>query len=243
MAHVLFLGAGSDIARALEREYARAGMDLYLAGRDQDEMRRIATDLAVRYPVAAKPIDFDITDTGSHPAFYAGLDPKPFGVICAAGYLGDQSAAQERFDEARRIVETNYLGWLSILNVVANDFEKRRSGFIVGISSVAGDRGRAANYIYGSAKAGFSAYLSGLRGRLSASDVQVLTVKPGFVRTKMTEGLPLPDRLTAGPDEAAKAIFDSQRKGRDVLYVSGIWRAIMTVISHIPERMFKRMKF
>ena len=126
-------------------------------------------------------------------------------------------------------------------NIIANDFEKRRSGFIVGISSVAGDRGRKSNYIYGSAKAGFSAYLSGLRNRLHSVHVQVLTVKPGFVRTKMTEGMDLPERLTAQPEEVAKDIFKAQQRGRDVLYAKGMWRWIMLVIKTIPEWLFKRM--
>ena len=119
--------------------------------------------------------------------------------------------------------------------------EKEKRGFIVGVSSVAGDRGRKANYIYGSAKAGFSAYLSGLRNRLYESGVHVLTVKPGFVNTKMTEGLDLPPKLTAQPEDVAKDIYRAQQKGKDVLYTKGIWRLVMLIIKYIPEFMFKKM--
>jgi short-subunit dehydrogenase len=128
-----------------------------------------------------------------------------------------------------------------MLNIVANDFEKERRGFIVGVSSVAGDRGRKANYIYGSAKAAFSAYLGGLRNRMFESGVQVLTVKPGFVNTKMTEKLDLPEKLTAQPEDVATDIFKAQQSGRNVIYTKSIWMLVMLIIKHIPEFMFKKM--
>jgi decaprenylphospho-beta-D-erythro-pentofuranosid-2-ulose 2-reductase len=242
MAFVLFLGAGSDIAMALEREYARAGFDLYLAGRNGEEMGRLAPDLEVRFRVRAVPLVFDVMDTASHEAFYRRLEPKPIGVVCAVGYLGDQGKGQEDFAEARKIIETNFVGCVSILEVVAGDMEKRREGFIVGISSVAGDRGRAANYLYGSAKAGFTAFQSGLRGRLHPSGVQVLTVKPGFVRTKMTEHMDLPGLLTAEPEEVARTIWRAQRAGKRSIYTKGLWRIIMAGIRHLPENLFLKMK-
>lgn len=136
---------------------------------------------------------------------------------------------------------TNYTGVVSLINIIANDFERRRSGFIVGISSVAGDRGRKSNYLYGSAKAAFTAYLSGLRNRLYEAQVHVLTVKPGFVATKMTEGMDLPEKLTAQPDEVASDIFQAQQKGKNVLYTKWIWRWVMMVIKMIPEWKFKGM--
>jgi hypothetical protein len=242
MAFVLFLGAGSDIAMALEREYARAGFDLYLAGRNGEEMRRLSLDLEVRFRVRAVPLVFDVTDTALHEALYQKLDPKPYGVICAVGYLGEQKKGQEDFKEARRILETNFLGCVSILEIAAGDLEKRRDGFIIGISSVAGERGRAANYLYGSAKAGFTTFLSGLRGRLHPSGVQVLTVKPGFVTTKMTEHLELPGLLTAAPDEISRAIFHAQRSRKTVIYTKGIWRVIMTIVRILPEKIIVNMK-
>ena len=153
----------------------------------------------------------------------------------------DQEDAEKDFIKTRLTIDTNYTGAVSILNVVANDFEARSSGFIIGISSVAGDRGRKANYIYGSSKAAFTAYLSGLRNRLCDSGVQVLTVKPGFVYTKMTKSLDLPEKLTAQPKEVAKDIFKAQHSGRNILYTKWMWRYIMLIIRLIPEFVFKKM--
>ena len=166
---------------------------------------------------------------------------KLLGVISAVGYLGDQARAQSDFDEARTIMDTNYTGVVSLFNIIANDFEHRRSGFMIGISSVAGDRGRKSNYFYGSAKAALTAYLSGLRNRLHDAQVHVLTVKPGFVATKMTEGMDLPEKLTAQPEEVAKDIYKAQQKNKNVLYTKWIWRWVMLVIRTIPEWKFKGM--
>jgi hypothetical protein len=156
------------------------------------------------------------------------------------GYLGSQYSAQSNFSETKKIIDTNYTGIVSFLNVVADNFEMRGSGFIVGVTSVAGDRGRKSNYIYGSSKAALSAYLSGLRNRLSSANVQVLTVKPGFVFTKMTTGIDLPGALTIQPDDVARAILKAQKRNRNVIYVHWIWRWITLVINSIPEFIFKK---
>jgi len=180
-------------------------------------------------------------DYESHHQFYEGLKEKPLGVITAVGYLGDQKKAQVDFNEAKPIMDTNYTGVVSLLNIIANDFEQRKSGFIVGISSVAGDRGRKSNYIYGSAKAALTAYLSGLRNRLHDAQVHVLTVKPGFVATKMTEDMDLPEKLTAQPEEVAEDIYKAQQKGKNVLYTKWVWKWVMLIIRNIPEWKFKGM--
>ena len=138
-------------------------------------------------------------------------------------------------------MDTNYTGVVSLFNIIANDFEDRRSGFMVGISSVAGDRGRKNNYIYGSAKAALTAYLSGLRNRLYDAQVHVMTVKPGFVATKMTEGMDLPEKLTAQPEEVAEDIYKAQQKNKNVLYTKWMWRWVMMMIKMIPEWKFKGM--
>jgi len=241
MSYVLIVGASSDIAKAVAREYAKSGYDLYLAGRDIDRLKDFKRDVEVRTQRDVRLLELDILDFNSHKSFYDSLEPKPLGVISAVGYLGNQKVAQRDFEETKRIIDTNYTGVVSLFNIIANDFESRRSGFIVGISSVAGDRGRKSNYIYGSAKAGLSAYLSGLRNRLYESQVQVLTVKPGFVATKMTEGMDLPPKLTATPKEVAKDIFDAQQSGKDVIYTKWFWRYIMMIIRLIPEWKFKKM--
>ena len=143
---------------------------------------------------------------------------------------------------AETVMRTNYLAPALFLGEVANRMERRGSGTIIGISSVAGDRGRGSNYIYGSAKAGFTAFLSGLRNRLAASGVHVITVKPGFVDTKMTEGMKLPPLLTAQPGEVGRAVLAAERKRRDAIYVRPLWLPVMTVIRLIPERVFKKLR-
>jgi hypothetical protein len=240
MSYVLIIGAKSDIAKATAREYAKHGYDLYLAARNASELDEFANDIAVRKQRTVKIVELDILDFKSHQAFYEQLEEKPHGVICAVGYLGDQKKAQTDFNEAQRIIDTNYTGVASILNIIANSFEQRKSGFIVGISSVAGDRGRKSNYIYGSAKAALTAYLSGLRNRLYKAQVHVLTVKPGFVATKMTEGMALPEKLTALPEEVAVEIYKSQQKEKNELYIKFVWRWIMLTIRIIPEFLFKK---
>jgi short-subunit dehydrogenase len=241
MSYVLIIGAKSDIAKATAREYAKNGYDLYLAARDVKELKDFAQDIITRTQKEVKLVELDILDYKSHQAFYDNLDEKPLGVISAVGYLGGQEKAQSNFTEAQKIIDTNYTGVVSLFNILADDFEKRRTGFIVGISSVAGDRGRKSNYIYGSAKAALTAYLSGLRNRLYDAQVHVLTVKPGFVATKMTEDMDLPEKLTAQPDEVASDIYTAQQKGKNVLYTKWIWKWVMLIIRNIPEFQFKKM--
>lgn len=242
MGHVLILGAASDMARALAHQYASQGYGLTLAARNSTRLGDLVSDLQIRYQVTAEAVEFEALDFVGHAAFYASLTPKPNVVICVFGYLGEQITAQSDFTEAERIIQTNYTGAVSILNIIANDFEQRRAGTIIGISSVAGDRGRQSNYIYGSAKAGLTAYLSGLRNRLTKANVQVITVKPGFVRTKMTQALKLPKPLTAAPSQVARAVFSAQRQGQDIVYVLSVWRLVMFIIRHIPEFIFKKLK-
>ncbi len=241
MSYILIVGAKSDIAKATARKYANQGFDLYLAARNARELEEFAKDVSVRTQQAVKTIELDILDYESHQQFYEGLEEKPLGVITAVGYLGEQQKAQKDFIEAKRIMDANYIGIVSLLNIIADDFEYRKSGFIVGISSVAGDRGRKNNYIYGSAKAALTVYLSGLRNRLHDAQVQVLTVKPGFVATKMTEGMDLPEKLTAYPEAVAKDIYAAQKNGKNVIYTKWIWRYIMLIIKIIPEWKFKGM--
>ncbi len=239
---LLILGASSDIARAIARKFASEGWDLLLAGRDTESLSKDAADLKLRYKVNVEALRFDAVDFDSHQKFWDGIDPKPLAIACVFGYLGDQKISERDWTEAKRAIDTNFTGAVSILNIAANYYESQKSGAIIGISSVAGDRGRMSNYIYGSAKAGFTAYLSGLRSRLSKSRVHVLTVKPGFVATKMTENLKLPGLLTAQPDKVADDIFRAYRTGRPVVYTRWFWRWIMLLIIHIPERMFLKLK-
>ena len=241
MSYVLIIGAKSDIAKEVAREYAKNGYDLYLAGRNIEEMKDFENDIKIRSKTEVNLKEFDITKFETHSDFYSSLEPKPLGVIVVAGYMAEQKTCENDWSKTLNTINVNFTGAVSILNIIANDMEQNKNGFIVGVSSVAGDRGRKANYIYGSAKAGFSAYLSGLRNRLYESGVKVLTVKPGFVNTKMTEHLDLSAKLTAQPEDVAKDIFTAQQKGNDVLYTKPIWRVIMMIIKMIPEWKFKGM--
>lgn len=242
MKYILIIGSTSDLGNAIAVEYLKKGNDLYLAARNKQALDTQVGKLSTDFPNnKIKPVLFDGNDFSSHQQFYDGLEPKPEGVVSVMGYLGEQKVSELSFEETQKVINANYLGNVSILNCVANDFEKRRYGFIVGISSVAADRGRKSNYIYGSAKAGFSAYLSGLRNRLYSSNSHVLTVHPGFIATKMTAHLSLPKRLTSTPQKVAKAIIEGQEKKKNLIYTSGIWKYIMLIIRNIPETLFKRL--
>lgn len=242
MPTVLMLGATSDMAVAIARKYASENYAIQLAARKPEQLYALQQDLQIRSGTTVTTHAFDAMDFESHTAFYQQLPVKPDVVICVFGYLGDQEMAQSNWPEASRILHTNYTGAVSILNAVAEDMAARRSGTIVGISSVAGDRGRMSNYLYGSAKAGFTAYLSGLRNRLFHTGVHVMSVQPGFVNTRMTEGLTLPPLLTAQPDEVAKDIFSGATAKKNVIYTKWFWRYIMFIIRNIPEFIFKKLK-
>jgi decaprenylphospho-beta-D-erythro-pentofuranosid-2-ulose 2-reductase len=242
MQSVLILGAGSDIAFACAGIWAKAGKRIMLAGRDTNDLQRRAADLKVRYEAEVSFHEFDARKYDSHKAFYQALPYAPDIVLCAFGYLGDQTRACLDFNEALRIIESNYTGAVSILNIAAESMIQRKAGGIIGISSVAGERGRMSNYHYGSAKAGFTAYLSGLRNRMAHEGLHVMTVKPGFVRTRMTEGLPLPAPLTASAEQAGGDIVKSWSKKQNVVYTLWMWKWVMLIIRNIPESIFKKLK-
>lgn len=242
MPTVLILGAASDIAVSLARKFASCNYAVQLAARNAARLHPLQTDITIRYNVPCTIHDFDAARPETHAAFFAALPARPDVCISVFGYLGDETRAESDWEECHRILQVNYVGAVSILNIAAAEYAAAGNGTIVGISSVAGERGRRSNYLYGSAKAGFTAYLSGLRNRLCEKGVHVLTVKPGFVDTKMTENLPLPPLLTATPDAVATAILTAVRRKKNVLYVKWFWRWIMFVIKAIPEPIFKKMK-
>ena len=242
---VVILGATSGVARPLAGEFARRGYAVGLAGRDLEELERLAADLRTRYETACHVLRFDALAFQQHEAFPGqcaqAFGTLPDGIVLCFGYMADQERAQADFETARRTIDTNLTGAVSILERFATPFALRGAGFIAALSSVAGDRGRKANYIYGASKAGLSAYLQGLRNRLYASGVRVTTVKPGFMDTPMTFGMNLPALLTASPEAAAAAIAKAVERGSNVTYVSFFWRYIMWIIRSIPEFQFKKM--
>ncbi|MBI3902767.1 MAG: SDR family oxidoreductase [Nitrosomonadales bacterium] len=240
---VLILGATSAIARATAAAFAARGAALYLASRDLDELQRIASDLRIRYGVEVHYAAFDAEATETHAAFFQSVlanMPDLSGVVLAFGYLGDQQAARD-FKVGAKVIASNFTGAASILSLCADHFEPLQRGFIIGISSVAGDRGRQSNYVYGAAKGALSLYLQGLRNRLYASGVRVITIKPGFVDTAMTYGLP-GLFLVASPQDIGERIVRTLGKQADVVYLPWFWRYIMLIIKHVPEPIFKRMK-
>jgi hypothetical protein len=163
-------------------------------------------------------------------------------VVCAVGYLGVQKDAQQNIDVAQNVIDVNFTGPCLLFEQLAEKMIKRGSGTLVGISSVAGDRGRESNYFYGSAKAGFSTYLSGLRQRASKAGVHVLTVKPGFVRTSMTADINLPNILTTTPEIVAQYIVNACNSNTCIVYAPWYWRWIMLIIRLIPEKLFAKLK-
>ena len=241
---VLVAGATSAIARAVAAELARRGHALVLAARDAGEAEAVAADLRVRFGVAARAEAFDALDFASHAPFAARLVADEGdvleGVVVALGWMGDRDASKHDTDEARRTIDVNLTAVVSLLTPLADHLEKRRAGFICVVSSVAGDRGRQSNYVYGAAKGGLSVYLQGLRNRLHPAGVRVVTVKPGFVDTRMTFGRAR--FLVASPDRVGKGIVRAIDRGADVVYLPGFWRPVMLAIRAVPERIFKRLK-
>ena len=237
---LLILGAGSDMARATAHRFAAEGYALMLSARRPETLETDATDLRLRHGVAVSLHAFDVTEIDRIDAFVDGLPELPDVALCAVGAMGDQLASQADPQAASAVIRANFEGPALTLGALAQRFEARGHGVIIGISSVAGERGRASNYVYGASKAGFTAFLSGLRNRLAKGRVRVVTVLPGFVATRMTQGMDLNPRLTAQPEEVANAIWSAVEKKRDVIYVRGIWRLIMAIIKALPEPVFKK---
>ena len=244
MMTVLILGATSPIARALAREYARKGATVALGARDEEEAGRLAADLRIRFGVEAKAYRFDARSYEEHPGLLRQViaDTGAIDVaIVAFGDLGDRQQSIADFGAARVVLETNYVGAASVCEAAAREMASQRRGTIVGIGSVAGDRGRYANYFYGSAKGAFALYLQGLRARMFHEGVHVLTVKPGFVDTPMTWGLR--GRIPiATPESLALAIVRAVDRRTNVLYYPWFWRWVMALVRAVPESRWKKLK-
>lgn len=244
---ICLAGSTSGIARALARELVRRGAILHLGARDREELERDAIDLALRGGGPVTGSFLDAADLDSHAAFLAearqrmgGLD----GLIVAVGILGDQERARRDFGHAREILDLNFTAPASLLSHGAALLEDQgQGGFLMALGSVAGDRGRQSNYTYGAAKAGLHAYMQGLRNRLSPAGIQVCTIKPGPVDTRMLFGSGVKGGfLAATPEAAARGIVRALERGRDEAYVPGFWALLMALIRSIPEPIFKKMK-
>ncbi len=239
----IILGASSSIARAFARRMAASGADLILCGRDRADLERLALDAALRGGSHVTEMAFDTEDPGTFASIIAAAEARDgqINVAVFAGTMPPQEVVDADPGLLPGVVQANFTGLVQILHMFAPLMEARESGVIVGLGSVAGDRGRLGNYVYGSAKAGFHAYLSGLRNRLGRRGVQVMTVKPGFTDTAMTwgvEGM----FLVASPGDVAAAIERGIAKKRNVLYVPWFWWGIMAIIRTIPEAIFRKLK-
>ncbi|MFH0881576.1 MAG: SDR family NAD(P)-dependent oxidoreductase [bacterium] len=242
----LITGATGGIASAVARELAARGHRLALADLPETQ-RRLASDaedLRVRFSVKVDTFLFDAVTRKKHESLLNEIEKQVGdldGILWTVGVMWPQEELTSDGEKAARHHEVNYVSAMHFLGLVADRFEHRKSGMIVAIGSPAGDRGRASNYLYGADKAALHVFMQGLRQRLAPAGVHVLTIKPGPTRTPMTAGmekLPLPST----PAVVAKGIVRAIEKKREVAYVPGIWRAIMLVLRHIPEAVFKKMK-
>ena len=244
MRRVMIVGATSAIAQATARLLAGDGDALFLVARNSEQLQSVADDIRVRYRTPVDTFVLDLTDHAANETLVeqaktalGGLDT----VLVAHGTLPDQRACESSSEMTRREIDVNAVSVISLLTSVANYFERQERGTIAVISSVAGDRGRQSNYVYGSAKAAVSTFLGGLRNRLHGAGVHVLTIKPGFVDTPMTREF-RKSALWSSPEKIAGGIHRAIVKRRDSVYLPGFWRMVMRVIREIPEPLFKRLK-
>jgi short-subunit dehydrogenase len=236
-------GATSGIAREVTREWLRRGRDAVLVGRDEAALRAEAADLKVRCGRDCPVFVWDLLDRENHAARFAELDRlhAPGGLFLAAGLLAPEDALEVDSEATRRLLDVNLTEPIVVMNLFAARFRERGAGFLAALSSVAGDRGRAANKTYGASKAGLTAWLEGLRASLHGSGVRVMTIKPGPVRTPMTAGYKGPAFLLADPARVAARIVDAIERGRAVTYAPGYWRYVMALVRALPESLARKV--
>ena len=246
MQNVIILGATSTIAQELERLLAKDGSSLLLVARSPERLAALQADLLVRGAADVRAFAIDLRETDRHSEIleWAKKSCPDFDtVVLAYGSMRDQEDSERRTDWVLDELFTNFVSAASVLTVFAKYFEDHRCGCIAAITSVAGDRGRRSNYVYGSAKGGLSLFLQGLRSRLHASGVRVLTIKPGPVKTAMTDHMKQTG-IFADVNVVARDIYDALQEGStEILYTPRRWRYIMAGIRAIPERVFKRLAF
>ncbi|WKS96046.1 SDR family NAD(P)-dependent oxidoreductase [Riemerella columbina] len=240
---MIVLGSNSEVAQAFVEKVLSEGQrfeNLYLLTSNVETTEKLARHIEAKYLQNSQVIALDLMQ----PLDWSALENVDSDLLfCASGYLGqgtDEGLLKHKNTEA--IININYAKLVPVLNYFAEKMASKRTGQMIVLSSVAGDRGRQSNFIYGSAKAGLTAYLSGLRNYLYPHKVHVMTVKPGFMATKMTEGMPLNPKLTATPKQAADCIYKAYKKQKNIIYVLPIWWVIMQIIKNIPEFIFKKLK-
>ncbi len=240
---ILALGATSAIAEATLRLFAVHGARFFLVARNPEKLAAVAADLKTRGASAVATHCMDLDDTTAHPVMLEAA-AESLGVIdmalLAHGVLGDQEQAEKSYLAAEAILGTNFLAPVSLITWLANYFEASHQGTLAVISSVAGDRGRKSNYVYGASKGALTIFLDGVRNRIDRAGVHVLTIKPGFVATPMTAQLPQ-GPLFAQPSKVAAGIVSAIKKRKDVVYVPAFWAIIMLIIRMIPRPIFKKL--
>jgi len=243
-APVVILGASSAIGRAVARRFAADGRSLVLCARDVEDADRSARDLALRHEVEASAVAFDALEDAGDPAWLESLlkhaGGRIEGVVLAYGCMLDEAVVRSDPRAAAALVATNFTSALQLLERFAAVLERQGHGFVCAVTSVAGDRGRPGNYVYGATKAGLQTLLSGLRARLARAGVRVVDVRPGFVDTRLTWGRP-GVFLAASPDRVARDTLRALARDRAVVYTPSFWWAIMAVIRWLPDRIFKRL--
>jgi short-subunit dehydrogenase len=240
---VLVLGATSGIAEATCRIWAAEGASLFLVARNPEKLAAVAADLKTRGAAFVDTAVADLNDTSAHAALLGHAVNSLTGLdvaYLAHGILGDQAEAERDFGHAEEILHTNFVSVVSLLTWLANYCVQRRSGVLAVLSSVAGDRGRKSNYVYGASKAGLSAFLGGMRNRVDREGVTILNIKPGPVKTAMTSGMKGAEKF-ADVNAVARTIVKAIDAKADNLYVPFKWGPIMFVIQHIPESIFKKL--
>ncbi len=245
MKKILIIGATSAIAEATAKRYAKENARLYLLARNGERLASLASDLKIRAAASADYALLDVNDRASHGMALEKARNTLGGIdvaLIAHGTLGDQKACEQDEEQALRELETNAVSTIALLTRLANLFEKQHSnGTIAVISSVAGDRGRPSNYVYGTAKAAVTTFCEGLQARMFKSGVHVLIIKPGLVATPMTEGLAMPAPLVAQPDQIAADIVRAIEKKKNTLYTPWFWKYIMAGIIHVQTTFFKKI--
>jgi len=241
---VLIVGATSSIAHETAKLFASDGAEFFLVARNKEKLNAVAADLRVRGAQRAEEFPMDLNNFELHQQLIDIVKSNLHDIdiaLIAHGTLSDQEECQNDTTKLINEFNTNCLSTLSLLTHLANYFEYRRMGCIAVISSVAGERGRQSNYVYGAAKGAVTLFLQGLRNRLSPCGVSVVTIKPGFVDTPMTAHLKK-NGLFASPEKIGDQIYHAILKGKDVVYTPGFWRPIMFMIKLCPEIIFKKLK-
>jgi short-subunit dehydrogenase len=241
---VLIIGATSAIAAETAKAYAEDRARLFLTGRNAGKLASVRDDLRVRGATQVDTEVLDVSQISRHREVIeaaigtlGGLDV----ALIAHGTLPDQAGCQQRVADTSEALHVNFIATIALLTELANYFEAQRNGCIAVITSVAGDRGRQSNYVYGAAKGGVERFLQGLRNRLYRSGVAVVTIKPGFVATPMTAGMKQ-SPLAASARRVGRSIYRAIEHRRDVVYIPWFWRPLMIVIKSLPERIFKRLQ-